>query len=193
MQEQDEGTVQFVDSMGASSGSQGDCASVALGHGSSVEASDGDVLTSTVGSAEVIVDGLGAAAAVSGSVVALVDSVSCQDAGATSATPDYEESIKAMGMDAELEHQATELFRDVLQRHAQFLDERVQNSFAGSAVAPVCGDVLPGVLVIPPRATPRDGLVHQPSLFGQWVRWKRECTCGDGFFTCKCGRRSGQF
>ena len=44
-----------------------------------------------------------------------------------------------------------------------------------------------------PRATPRDGLVHQPSLFGQWVRWKRECTCGDGFFTCKCGRRSGQF
>ena len=35
-----------------------------------------------------------------------------------------------------------------------------------------------------PRATPRDGLVHQPSLFGQWVRWKKECTCGDGFYTC---------
>ena len=96
VQEHDEGTVEFVDSMGAS-GSQGDCASVALGLGSSVEASDGDVLTSAVGSAEVIVEGLGAAAAVSGSVVALADSVSCEDAAATLATPDYEESIKAMG------------------------------------------------------------------------------------------------
>ena len=51
-----------------------------------------------------------------------------------------------------------------------------------------------------PRATPRNGLVHQPSLFGQWVRWKRECNCGLGLYTCKwlasgqfCGHRSGQF
>jgi hypothetical protein len=121
-------------------------------------------------SAEVIVDGLGAAAAVSGSVVALVDFVSCQDAGATSATPDYEESIKAMGMDAELEHRATELVRDALQRHAQFLDERVQNSFAESAVAPVCGDVVPGFLVTSAAAVAAAGAAAAASAAADSAR-----------------------
>ena len=48
VQEQDEGTVEFVDSVGAS-GSEGDGASGALGLGRSVEISDGEVLAPSAG------------------------------------------------------------------------------------------------------------------------------------------------
>ena len=89
--------------------------------------------------------GSGTVAAVSGSVVASAGSGCCVDVGATSAVASYAEPIKAMSLDVEQEHQAMELLKDVLQRHAQFLQEREQNSLAELGTL-VCGEGVPPLL-----------------------------------------------
>ena len=173
VQEQDEGTVEFVDSVGAS-GSEGDGASGALGLGRSVEISDGEVLAPTAGvrnacdSAAVNVQGPGAAAAVSGSVLALAESKVlglCCSAGAASAVTGYADSVRAMGMDVQLENEVLEVFAKGLQQQAQILQERERDALAelGAASArlvdtltlPLPSGLLPTVVV--PLAPPACG------------------------------------
>jgi len=174
VQEQDEGIVEFVDSVGAS-GSEGDGASFgALGLGRSVEIYDGEVLAPSAGvgsacdSSAVIVQVPGAAAAVPGSVLALAESEVlglCCSAGAASAVAGYADSVRAMGMDVQLENEVLEVFAKGLQQQAQILQERERDALAelGAASArlvdtltlPLPSGLLPTVEV--PLAPPACG------------------------------------